>query len=1020
MEHFLKLFVLSNTRLWFDKGPLFMIPAPKRRHLAKLPKKSYKVAQGDLIGSEVEVNGRMRPGGTIYVDDKRLGIEAGHMGISIDSEPYRKFIKDQILLLQNNNHPNKAMQQRFSHLKKNDQAFKILANDLNLQGEALEDLVDMFIVDKKHKKIDGKRTNVGLGGLIFADYLRWVHIKEDDNHFVIMAKLTQEHDARGNVVLDEDGKPKPLNDVYMVKGDNILTMGRAGPNLDRVRQTQKREWSHLLSGKNLARSLGMSAVAYAAIGYVWRANIMRETSPLSASTDAVVENVANKMAELRGIRSQSIDTVEGTFENGDPKVMPIVKWSTGFSDLSGKIGGNESTWDSVVIKFQNKHPVKVDDDGNTLFVKLDREGNKTYWKKSNNGTESNCSEDEYNKGHKISDNSILGLGEALVGMISMGDRDKFGKQGQNMGIMPLNPPQGQFTHQLYGIDYGKSYESDNTIVKTLRDDFSFDNPSSGREKLVNYSIMYDNPLRSKMKGVYMLAVLRGRIDDARKEEIAKQYEASGDLLFAQKLRDYPSSLEHELIEKLAPNDPEKAAAVKQALKKNGDLYLIAVEQMRYKELAADPNISSSARNKYLAFAKRLDTVYKRALDNDHVVLHKFEKRLELNPEHIDLLEKFEKLTAKKAYDGTPDGEVKLNHLRVENEDRTEWQIDLNEDGTFNLVCQEKNADNIKSARAKLQRLLDNPEISSDPVLAPLIRSAVEGPSLKVENITKDNLALMNQRITEKHAADIHGLKPLIVFQPTPTVAPERAPQQADRPSPEQPKARRSAPLQFGQQLGETVEISQEHAATASNSLDASVSSLSTSMGSFSDVGNVESDEPDITGVRERLQDELVRTVESVEVHHPSPQASEPKAQQQQFQKIQQMMTAHFSTKQIQQTRDNELKISNTDQPDKQVTITYQGDKTSFRQKGGAHKEMAEAVDKLIKMDEYKQNHRCVIRAKNEAAAEKLLKNLHASGFDINEISAIKIKDKSMKSSYVEEMLKRARDDTPKSKHKRAH
>lgn len=1011
--------VLSNTRQWFDKVPLFMIPAPKRRHLAKLPKKSYKVAQGDLIGSEVEVNGRMRPGGTIYVDDKRLGIEAGHMGISIDSEPYRNFIKDQILLLQKNNHPNQAMQKRFNHQKKNDQAFKILTNNMNLQGEALEDLVDMFIVDKKHKKIDGKRTNVGLGGLIFADYLRWVHIKEDDNHFVIMAKLTQEHDAQGKVVLDNDNKPKPLNDVYMVKGDNILTMGRAGPNLDRVRQTQRREWSHLLSGKNLARSLGMSAVAYAAIGYIWRANIMRETSPLSASTDAVVENVANKMAELRGIRSQSIDTVEGTFENGDPKVMPIVKWSTGFSDLSGKIGGNESTWDSVVIKFQNKHPVKVDDDGNTLYVKVDREGNKTYWKKRTNGTESNCSEDEYNEGYKISDNSILGLGEALVGMISMGDRDKFGKQGQNMGIMPLNPPQGQFTHQLYGIDYGKSYESDNTIVKTLRDDFSFDNPGSGREKLVNYSIMYDNPLRSKMKGVYMLAVLRGRIDDDRKEEIAKQYEASGDLLFAQKLRDYPSSLEHELIEKLAPNDPQKAAAVKKALRKNGDLYLIAVEQMRYKELANAPNISSSAREKYLAFAQRLDTVYKRALENDHVVLHKFEKRLELNPEHIDLLEKFEKLTARKAYDGTPDGEVKLNYLRVENEDRTEWQIDLNEDGTFNLVCQEKNAENIKAARKKLQRLLDSPGISSDPALAPLIRSVVEGPALKIENITKDNLALMNQDITEQHVADIHGLKPLIVLQANPTVAPERAAQQPDRTSPNQPGVSRTAPLQFGQQLGEALNVSTKPTA-ASNSLDSSVSSLSTSMGSVSEVGNVDSNEPDMTGARERLQDELLRTVESIEVHHPATQASEPKAQQQQFQKIQQMLTAHFSSKEIQRTRNNELKISNTDQPDKQVTITYHGDKTSFKQKGGAHKEMAAAVDKLIKMDEYKQNHRCVVRAKSEAAAEKLLKNLHTSGFDINEISAIVIKDKSMKSSYVEEMLNRARDETSKSKHKRAH
>ncbi len=698
-------------------------------HLKKLPPKSFNVAPGDVIG------------GLIYVMDKPLGIEEGMVGISLDSEPYRAFVKETYLLLEQLRKGEKHIdaldnKEQITPLYQRYQTLYQAQNGFANKSE--KDIIDALLLDKVHEKkrhgaswkefknvffslskyhemkgLQSYYVNKGTGGLLFESYKNKCGIKKKDGFATHIGKLIK------------DG-----NKAYMIKQDGEMALGGTGPgwrkmlktNTGKILQRLVNPWIILFTG-------GLSAIAFGIGMLGWRGYYLSKNKPAVSNADAIIEATSTKMASKRGVTSQEINTIEGTYTNGMPKVATIVTWSPGCRDLSDKLKGSTDFSSVVVTWDKNEKPVKVDANGHILRTKdkNDKGEITSYEKVIKGGKVLPCSKAEYDNAKMVSDDTIAGLGESLITFISMGDRDGIGKAGQNKAIMPLEKRMNNQRYQFFGIDFGKAYKQPNPIVASLRDDFSFDNPSSRQSRFVNYSMLYDNPLRDKMKGVYLLGALRGKLSDEQKEVVAKEYEASGDKLFADKLRTYPAS--------------------QGGL--NCDIKIIEDEINKYEALANDPQSTQVQKEQYLHYAQRLKDMKKVAVDTDTVILDKFEARLNLTPTQIDLLDNIEKLTAKAAHTASPDGKVQLNHLRVEREDRAAWQLLHNNDDTFTLWCEETTKQNeIK------QRLL----ALSDPAIDDILnRAIIEKGKLMLKDLTKNEIKLLSQHITEENVAKTRHL-----------------------------------------------------------------------------------------------------------------------------------------------------------------------------------------------------------------------------------------------------------------------
>lgn len=702
------------------------------RHLNRLPPKSFKVAPGDVIG------------GLIYVMDKPLGIEEGMVGISIDSEPYRNFVKEQLGLceqirlqpkkineLDPKTHPHiKALSKRYNQLYHQTQGFKDLTEketiDLVLQdkihkkrryGASFQEFKDVFFSFSKYHEMKGLQRyyeNKGMGGLLFSTYQHKCDIKKTDHFAKQIAKLIK------------DG-----NKAYMIKQDGKMSLGGTGPGWKKMLKTN--------TGKSLQKLVnpfviictgGLSALAFGIGMLAWRGFYLFKNKPDSANSDAIIEALSTNMATKRGMNAQEIETIKGTYPNGTPKIATAVTWAPGCRDLSGKLAGSQD-WSSVIVTWdKNEEPIKVDKNGNIIRTKEKDESGKivSYEKILKNGTIKPATLQEYHEGTMVSDDKIAGLGESLISFISMGDRDGIGKMGQNKAILPMDPPQGNKIYQFYGIDFGKSYKADNPIIHSLRDDFSFDNPASRNSRFVNYSILYDNPLREKMKGIYLLAALRGQLSLEKREAIAKEYESGNDRTFADKLRGYPDSV----------------GGV------NSDIKLIDKEIEKYQQDADKLENTLTQKAQYLEYVNRLKEVKKIATETDRIVLDKFSTRVELNPYQIDILDNIEKLTSAKVHTTTPDGKVQLNHIRVERSDRTPWQLQDNKNGTFTLVCEDKQ--NIQQIKRRLSRFPDPKEVKDL-----LQTSEVDKGTLVIKNLTQDDLQLLSQQFTEQQVAKTRNL-----------------------------------------------------------------------------------------------------------------------------------------------------------------------------------------------------------------------------------------------------------------------
>jgi hypothetical protein len=706
-------------------------------HLQRLPLKSFNVAPGDIVG------------GMVYVMDKPLGIEEGMVGISVDSPDYRAYIKSQIDSLIIGANKNKELQKGFSTKIKKDNDFALLVSnyistDVSTDSENKRkyemNLIKAMMADKVHAKkrhppswsefkkvfttvgelhtikgLTNYTVNTGMGGLLFEGYKQKCEVQTGDRFFQEIGKLIKNGDK-----------------AYMVKQDGKLLLGGTGPGFGKILKTTtgKKYLQPLLNPLVIIATGGLSAVAFGIGALAWRGTYLRNNNPVKTNSDAITEAISTKIAAIKGFTSQEIDTIEGTYQNGAPKIATVVTWSPGCEDLSGRLTGGENNANSVAVKMRNGYPVRINYDNGIIYEvsKKDAKGKPNeyiQYHQDTPGNKSSASKQKYEQAHAISEDSIYGLGESLITLISLGDRDGIGSKGQNKAIVPLDPPHGGFTHQFYGIDFGKAYQKSSPIVGTLQDDFSFVNPG-GKDSFKNYSMLYDTSLRDKMKGVYLLAALRGQLTDPQKTLIANEYLAS-DPVFAEKLRKHPGT------------DPGI----------NGDIKLLNAEIEKYKDSARkDPKKAAE----YTSYATRLEQVKSISQETDAKILAVFKQRLTNTPSEIDLLDNIEKLTAKSAHTTSPDGKVLLNHIRVEREDRIPWQIELNAEAKYRLYCGAKPED-LSGALEKLKAY------AKDPSELKNILDTVEISNNKLEIIlTQAQLNVFSQALNEVKIAQHRGLK----------------------------------------------------------------------------------------------------------------------------------------------------------------------------------------------------------------------------------------------------------------------
>ena len=721
----------------------------KPAHLRKLPIKSFDVAPGDVVG------------GMVFVMDKPLGIEEGMVGISVDSVPYRAFIAEQLMSLIKDTNENTELQARFNQKISEDQNFKSLIDSVKQHKDNLlaadtkqvDKLITAMMSDQKHvtkrhppswdeakkvfttfgelgtiKGLTTYKENKGLGGLLFEGYKTDCGVKPGSKFYVEIGKLMAKGDK-----------------AYMVKQDGELILGGTGPSLTKILKTTmgKTYLQPLMNPLVILATGGLSAVAFGIGAAAWKGYYLRNNNPVKANSDAIVETISTKMGKAKGFAAQEIDTIEGTYDKKDnkPKIATIVTWTPGCVDLGGRVTGDESNLGSVAVSYNDDGiRIKTDGKGNIFQgfeaksetgAKLtDKNGQPVieYFKidQKNNNKKTACSEQDYhNAPYTVSDDKIYGMGESLASFIGSGDTDGIGSKGQNKAIVPLDKDKNygsNYTHQFYGIDFGKAYNQDpSPIVGSLRDDFSFEKPSDATLKFSNYSMLYDNPLSDKMKGIYLLAALRGELTEPRKSQIANEYSAT-DPVFTAKLKAYPN--------------PTPGI--------NGDLTLIQAEIKNYERLANEAGKNKQKKAEYTSYADRLKTVERVAQQTDTQILKTFEERIKLNPSQIDVLDNIEKLTAKKASILSADGKVILNHIEVKRENRVAWQIAPGSDDKFRLYCEADKSEHAEIL-GKLSKYAEN-----NPTIKDLIEKIkFNNGTNKIEaTLTSQELTTLTQSLTE--------------------------------------------------------------------------------------------------------------------------------------------------------------------------------------------------------------------------------------------------------------------------------
>lgn len=627
-------------------------PIPMSRQdsmLPKLPEKDFLRAPGDVLGD------------MIYILDKKAGIESGFVGISIKSEAYRTYVKGMIDELEKNppgpNIPEDIIA-RYKTLKK-----ELKAKGIEYDGMTDEQKIDLFLHDARprHKVVKEERsTHEKMEMMKSGKY----HEVFDDEYWVNngMGGLLIRHYQKNNLKLDGSEHwsvaPRKFQEnkitVYMVKQDYQSKGWRTfqeTQNLLRT-NTEKRKMKKKVTQKYFSETDEGKKQAFAE-GFAKEVIASAETQRLVKSfqkschelnKSAIIETASTKVMKARGVDSQNIELVEGTRPFGKTKLAVRVGWNPDMVEFEDKLsGGNEGEFDNVVYDWE------IDESGNPIMQPK-------YPDQPDNDEKEAKPILLGDPPKKVANPNFYNTGEAYILMLASGDRDFMGKAGQNKGFKKLlNGMYG-----FFGFDYGKSYTGSNKRLESLQDDFSFKEHYSKKQKLafktpfysksqvdmVNISVLADTPLIEKMKGVYLIAAVRGKLSPERAREIANEYRNKGDADFAKKL-----------IEAAKPEN------------KNKDIREID-EQINLLNTISE--ITTKEKNEFKSELRKMKA---RVKDADEMILKVFERRLELTPLQIEALDKLEKLTSPNVTVMSPDGEVYLNHIKVPRESRMAWQFD---------------------------------------------------------------------------------------------------------------------------------------------------------------------------------------------------------------------------------------------------------------------------------------------------------------------------------------------------------
>lgn len=693
------------------------------RHLTKLPEKSYKVAPGTPVG------------GLVYVMNKPCGIEEGMLGISKDSAAYRAFIKE---LIKNKTYDTQ-IRERISASRK-DVTYPP-KNDSQMEA-----LIEFVLNDSKISKKgwwNPSYSEEGLSGLFFDAYKEKIGIKKDDKFYVEAAKLI-----------------KAGNKVYMIKQDGPMVLGGTGPTVSKIKTTS--------TYKNNKKNYGALYANLAA--YAQRLYYIFSNNPKDVNEDAIVESLSTKMATAYGMNAQEIDLIEGTYANGEPKYCTAVTWSQGVNDLSGHLAGGEVWYTghvcvavdtkqnirwlqdtgALVYKVADGYkkrtregeildsdeteyesgtyvPIRTHTDNETIFrVKVEND-QLVYTQQKPDEDEVEVSAADYDKGYPVSDHNISGMGENLLTLLRMGDRDGVGKKGQNKAIMPILDADGNPTGQysFFGIDFGKAFNGPNKLLPSLRDDFSVDtmDEAGANSCFPNYSMLYDNPLLEKMKGVYLFAAQKGQYSPEELDDIIEQFQAMGDDTFAQKLEDCKK--------------PEN---------RNRDGELIRAEHERLTNELAKAKSTGDKKNirHFSTYLARVEEIIDIMKQNDERVLEVFDKRMHVMPKHIQVLDNLEKLSAKDRHIHKRGNNVRLNHIAVNPEARIPWQLEHNSrTNTYTLYVDTPRPEGTET---HLQALFSNDKFGN-------LLPNYDARNLRFTNLTEQQMQRLSSELTEEFVAE---------------------------------------------------------------------------------------------------------------------------------------------------------------------------------------------------------------------------------------------------------------------------
>jgi hypothetical protein len=462
-----------------------------------------------------------------------------------------------------------------------------------------------------------------------------------------LEKLFPSHPVLFAIIVDlieEKNKKKPVDEkitAWMIKLDfkdpahlirKFLGIKRVAPSRRRAEKTttakKKGEAAKnkaLKKGLTLAEAERAQKIAVKKHAKLYNAaRWIAQGNRVSQSVEAVREVVATNHARMAGLDCQMIQCIDGQWqiEDGAPKVLIAAVWEKGFS-----------TFDELKK-------------GKGTLPGLEFRGGE-------NLSEANYLAYEKSPGRWASASHLIPhLGKNLALFLRHGDRDAIGKIGQNKGISfdeAGNP-------RLFGIDFGKSFKLPK-LLDSLQDDFSFLQPSQDDGKnLVNYALFYDTPYVDRMAGIHILAKQHG-LGLTLPEHVKQSFASIWD------------------------NEEIKAdshlLAFETEIAHYRDLMAQAVDKLREDGIPSKERLILKKKvTSYQKIIKAIEKMREVSIRNDEKILAVFSSRLLLTDKEVSLLDNLEKLIATQASHLSKNGEVALNHLHVDRQDRIPVQFQL--------------------------------------------------------------------------------------------------------------------------------------------------------------------------------------------------------------------------------------------------------------------------------------------------------------------------------------------------------